>query len=103
MKIVYHLLLGRCEHKEEDENCLLSALGCCEHKEENKQTKQNRHWKELACSPPFRTQCSVVHSLYHPGKEKCPVLASEVIQANRLADLCLVSLKEGRVVSCSDL
>ena len=52
MKIVYHLLLGRCEHKEEDENCLLSALGCCEHKEENKQTKQNRHWKELACSPP---------------------------------------------------
>ncbi|XP_076463943.1 myo-inositol 2-dehydrogenase-like [Babylonia areolata] len=37
------------------------------------------------------------------GKEECPVPAQEVIQAHTLADLCLVSLREGRVVDCSHL
>ncbi|KAK7103125.1 myo-inositol 2-dehydrogenase-like [Littorina saxatilis] len=32
------------------------------------------------------------------GKEECPVTAQEAIQASRLADLCLLSLNEDRVV-----
>lgn len=33
------------------------------------------------------------------GKEECPLSASEIIQASILADLCLTSRKENRIVT----